>query len=115
MEQLVIIGNGMAGVACLENILSYKHKFDITIFGDETHANYNRILLSSVLAGEREADEITINGIDWYQKNRIGLRLGVRIIDLNPKLRTLTGEDGSVTRYDQLIFATGYSAYIPPM
>lgn len=58
----------MAGVSCLENILSHKHKFDITIFGDETHANYNRILLSSVLSGEREADEITINGIDWYQK-----------------------------------------------
>ena len=55
MEQLVIIGNGMAGVACLENILSHRKAFDITIYGDETHANYNRILLSSVLAGERTA------------------------------------------------------------
>ena len=115
MEQLVIIGNGMAGVACLENILSHKHRFDITIFGDETHANYNRIMLSSVLAGEREADEITINGMDWYQKNGIGLRLGTRVIDVNTTLRTLTGEDGSVTRYDKLIFATGSSAFIPPM
>jgi hypothetical protein len=103
------------GVACLENILSHNHKFDITIFGDETHVNYNRILLSSVLAGERAADEITINGIDWYQKNGIGLRLGVRIIDVNTQLRTLTGEDGGVTRYDKLIFATGSSAFIPPM
>jgi nitrite reductase (NADH) large subunit len=115
MEQLVIIGNGMAGVACLENILSHKKKFDITIFGDETHANYNRILLSSVLAGERSADEITINGIDWYQKNSIGLRLGVKIIAVNTTLRTITGDDGSVTRYDKLIFATGSSAYIPPI
>jgi nitrite reductase (NADH) large subunit len=113
MEQLSIIGNGMAGVACLENILSHKRKFDITIFGDETHANYNRILLSSVLAGEREADEITINGLDWYQRNGIGLRLGIRIIDVNTKLRTLTGDDGSVTRYDKLIFATGSSPFIP--
>ena len=115
LEQLVIIGNGMAGVACLENILSHKHKFDITIFGDETHANYNRIMLSSVLAGEREPEEITINGIDWYQKNGIGLRLGVRIVDVNTTLRTLTGDDGSVTRYDKLIFATGSSPFIPPM
>jgi nitrite reductase (NADH) large subunit len=113
MEQLVIIGNGMAGVACLENILSHKKKFDITIFGDETHVNYNRIMLSSVLAGERTADEITINGIDWYQKNGIGLRLGVRIIAVNTTLRTITGDDGSVTRYDKLIFATGSSAFIP--
>src|SRR5437868_1165214 len=115
MEQLVIIGNGMAGVACLENILTHKKKFDITIFGDETHANYNRILLSSVLAGEREADEITINGLDWYQKNGIGLRLGTRVIDVNTKLRTITGDDGSVTRYDKLIFATGSSAFMPPI
>ena len=68
-----------------------------------------------MLAGEREADEITINGIDWYQKNGIGLRLGVRIIEVNTTLRTLTGEDGGVTRYDKLIFATGSSAFIPPM
>jgi nitrite reductase (NADH) large subunit len=115
MDQLTIIGNGMAGVACLENILTHKRKFDITIFGDETHANYNRILLSSVLAGEREADEITINGLDWYQKNGIGLRLGTRVVDVNTKLRTITGDDGSVTRFDKLIFATGSSAFIPPM
>lgn len=115
MEDLVIIGNGMAGVSCLENILSHKKKFDITIYGDETHANYNRILLSSVLAGERSADEITINGLDWYQKNGIGLRMGVRIVDVNTKLRTLTGDDGSVTRYDKLIFATGSSAFLPPI
>lgn len=115
MERLSIIGNGMAGVACLENILSHSRRLNITVFGDETHANYNRILLSSVLAGEREADEITINGLDWYQKNGIGLHLGVRIIDVNTVLRTITGEDGSVTRYDKLIFATGSSPLIPPI
>ena len=115
MQRLIVIGNGMAGVACLENILTHSHKFDVTVFGDETHANYNRILLSSVLAGEREADEITINGIDWYQKNGIGLHLGVRIIDVNTTLRTITGEEGSVTPYDKLIFATGSNPLIPPI
>jgi NAD(P)H-nitrite reductase large subunit len=53
MEKLVVIGNGMAGIGCVEQILKHATPFDITIFGDETHANYNRILLSSVLAGEK--------------------------------------------------------------
>jgi nitrite reductase (NADH) large subunit len=113
MEELVMIGNGMAGVACLEQILKHKTKFDITIFGDETHANYNRILLSSVLAGERQADDITINGLDWYQTNGIGLRLGVRITDINSRFRTITGDDGSVVSYDKLIIATGSRPFIP--
>ena len=113
MDELVMIGNGMAGVACLEQILKHKKKFDITVFGDETHANYNRILLSSVLAGEREADDITINGLDWYQTNGIGLRLGVRIVNIDSKMRTITGDDGSVVSYDKLIIATGSRAFIP--
>ena len=54
-RQLIVVGNGMAGVACVEQILHHAPKFDITIFGDETHVNYNRILLSSVLAGEKIA------------------------------------------------------------
>ena len=54
MEKLVIVGNGMAGIGCLEQILRHDHKFDITVFGDETHGNYNRIMLSSVLAGEKK-------------------------------------------------------------
>src|SRR5262245_11327425 len=52
-ERLVVVGNGMAGTACVEQILKYSPRFEITIFGDETHVNYNRILLSSVLAGEK--------------------------------------------------------------
>ena len=60
-QQLVVIGNGMAGVACVEQILKRDHNFDITIFGDETHVNYNRIMLSLVLAGEKSAEEIVIN------------------------------------------------------
>src|SRR3954462_14787165 len=100
MERLIVIGNGMVGVACLENILTHKKKFDITVFGDETYANYNRILLSSVLAGERSVDEITINGLDWYKKNAVGLRLGVRIMNVNTTLRTVTGDDGGVMQYD---------------
>jgi nitrite reductase [NAD(P)H] large subunit len=114
-QQLVVVGNGMAGVACVEEILKYKHDFEITIFGDETHVNYNRILLSCVLAGEKAADEIVLNDIDWYQSNGIRPRLGVRIDSIDSIDRTLTGSDGSVTPYDKLIIATGSSAFVPPI
>jgi nitrite reductase (NADH) large subunit len=113
-QKLVVIGNGMAGVACVEQILRHRHDFAITIFGDEKHVNYNRILLSSVLAGERRVDEITINNLDWYQRNGIELRAGVRVAAINRFAKNLAGEDGSVTRYDKLIIATGSSPFIPP-
>jgi nitrite reductase (NADH) large subunit len=103
----------MAGVACVEQILRHAPKFEITIFGDETHVNYNRILLSSVLAGEKSLDDIVINGIDWYQRNAIELRLGVRITGIDPVAKTATGDDGSVTSFDKLILATGSSPIIP--
>src|SRR5438445_9665198 len=113
MKQLVVIGNGMAGVACIEQILKYPPNFEITVFGEETHVNYNRILLSSVLAGEKNMDDITLNGIDWYQQNQIGLQLGVRIVDIDTKEKTVTGDDGSVTEFDKLLIATGSKAFIP--
>src|SRR5579862_4702113 len=78
-EQLVVVGNGMAGVACVEQILKQPHNFEITIFGDETHANYNRILLSLVLAGEKSAEDIVINDIAWDQEQGIRTRLGIKI------------------------------------
>src|SRR5688572_14044885 len=115
MEELVIICNVMAGVACLEQILKHGPKFNVTVFGDETHVNYNRILLSSVLAGERSADDITINGLGWYQQNSIGLRLGVRVVDVDPVRRTIAGDDGCVTSYDKLLIATGSRPLLPPI
>ena len=115
MKRLVVVGNGMAGIACVEQILKHSPKFAITVFGDETHVNYNRILLSSVLAGERTAEEITLNPLEWYLRNDIQLRLGVRVVDVNPDDKTVTGDDGSVTPYDTLLLATGSSAFKPPI
>ena len=83
MKRLVVVGNGMAGVACVEHILKRNPDFEITIFGDETHVNYNRILLSMVLAGEKSADEIVLNDIEWYRSNNIHTRLGVRISQID--------------------------------
>ena len=115
MERLVVVGNGMAGTACVEQVLKYAPRFAITMFGDETHVNYNRILLSSVLAGEKSSEEIVLNDLDWYQQNSIHLRLGVRITDVDPVAKTATGDDGSVTPYDKLLLATGSSPLIPPI
>ena len=113
MTKLVVVGNGMAGVACVEQILKYRPDFDITIFGDETHVNYNRILLSSVLAGEKSADEILLNDVAWYQDHGIRARLGVRIDHVDRSRRVAIDSDGGVTPYDKLILATGSSAFIP--
>ena len=113
MDKLVVIGNGMAGTACVEQILKHQARFAITIFGDETHVNYNRILLSSVLAGEKSDHEIILNSLDWYQRNDIRLKLGIRITDIDPIAKTVTGDDGRVAPFDKLLLATGSSPLIP--
>jgi thioredoxin reductase len=115
MERLVVVGNGMSGMACVEQILKHAPKFEITVFGDETHTNYNRILLSSVLAGEKSLDEITLHPLRWYRENAIDLKLGVRIVDVDRGAKTVTGDDGSVTPFDRLLLATGSSPTIPPI
>jgi len=120
MKHLVVVGNGMAGVACVEHILKRRSDinqpdFEITIFGDETHVNYNRILLSMVLAGEKSADEIVLNDIEWYRSNNIRARLGVKISGIDRESRTVIDEEGRPTPYDKLILATGSSAFIPPI
>jgi nitrite reductase (NADH) large subunit len=120
MKRLVVVGNGMAGVACVEHILKRRADinqpdFEITIFGDETHVNYNRILLSLVLAGEKAADEIVLNDIEWYRSNNIRTRLGVRISQIDRQARTVIDDEGQATPYDKLILATGSSAFIPPI
>jgi len=115
MERLVVVGNGMAGMGCVEQILKYDPPFQVTVFGDETHVNYNRVLLSSVLAGEKGDDDIILNGREWYERHGIDLRVGVKIVDVDPMARTVTGDDGSETSYDKLLLATGSSAWFPPV
>jgi nitrite reductase (NADH) large subunit len=113
MKNLVVVGNGMAGIGCVEQILRYRHDFEITVFGDETHVNYNRILLSSVLAGEKSAEDIVLNDIDWYRANRIHVRLGTRIVNVDANARVVTDAGGWTTPFDKLILATGSSPYLP--
>ena len=111
--KLVMVGNGMAGVRTLEELLRLAPDlYDITVFGAEPHPNYNRILLSPVLAGERTFDDIVLNGLDWYAGHGIDLRLGRKVVSIDRKRRVVLADDGSSARYDRLILATGSTPVI---
>ncbi len=113
--RLVVVGNGMAGVACVEQLLNRGADYEITIFGDEPHGNYNRTLLSLVLAGERPAEEIILNDLNWYQNHGIRARLGVKVCAIDRQRRCVVDEARGVTAYDKLILATGSRPWIPPI
>jgi nitrite reductase (NADH) large subunit len=114
-EHLVFVGNGMSAVACVEELLKSGQVFDITIIGDEPHANYDRALLPSVLAGERDFDSIVLNNIEWYQEHGIRTRLGIRVEQIDRLGRAVRSSDGDWTSYDKLILAAGSSPVIPPV
>jgi nitrite reductase (NADH) large subunit len=119
-RRLVVVGNGMAGVRAIEEILARGggELFDITVFGDEPYGNYNRILLSNVLAGSQvinDQEGIYLNALDWYRDNDIDLRAGVRVVRIDRYARLVQADDGTVTRYDNLIVATGSRSFFPPI
>src|SRR2546427_2867499 len=104
--KLVMIGNGMAGVRTLEELLKIAPDlYDITVFGAERHANYNRILLSPVLAGEQTLPEIMLNDVDWYADRGIDLHLGRKITRIDRARRTVESADGVHAPYDRLLLA----------
>ncbi len=114
--RLVMIGNGMAGVRTLEELLAQApDAYDITVFGAEPHPNYNRILLSPVLAGEQTFDEIVLNGLDWYAANDIVLHTGSPIVRIDRARRTVTSATGLSITYDRLLLATGSKPAMLPI
>ena len=118
--RLVLIGNGMAGIRALEELLKIAPgQHDITVFGAEPHPNYNRILLSPVLAGEQTLDEIVLNDWDWYRDNGITLHAGWTVESVDRARRTVqarnaNGDTLSVP-YDRLVLATGSNPFILPV
>ena len=115
-EKLVLIGNGMAGVRALEELLKLSpDQYDITVFGGEPYGNYNRILLSPVLAGEKTIDEIMLNDEQWYKDNGITLHKGKWVDTVNRAQRIVRATDGTQAKYDRLIIATGSSPFIIPV
>ncbi|WP_341781343.1 nitrite reductase large subunit NirB [Ectopseudomonas mendocina] len=114
--KLVMIGNGMAGVRTLEELLKLAPDlYDITVFGAEPHPNYNRILLSPVLAGEQTFEEIVLNDLNWYAENHIKLLLGRKVVKIDRTKRLVIADDGSEAEYDRLLIATGSSPFILPI
>ncbi|HEX2942469.1 MAG TPA: nitrite reductase large subunit NirB [Rhodopila sp.] len=114
--RLVLVGNGMAGVRALEEILARApDAFSITVFGLEPHGNYNRIMLSPVLAGEKTFEAITTHPRSWYADNGIELVAGEPVVGIDRAARTVTGAHGTTRPYDVLLLATGSSPVIIPV
>jgi len=114
--KLVMVGNGMAGVRTLEELLKIAPDlYEITVFGAEPHPNYNRILLSPVLAGEQTIDEIVLNPISWYAEHGITLHLGKKVVGVDRRNRVVKAEDGTEAEYDRLLMCTGSNPFILPV
>src|SRR5215212_5923602 len=102
--KLVMVGNGMAGVRTLEELLKIAPDlYDITVFGAEPHPNYNRILLSPVLAGEQTLEDIVLNDLEWYASHGIQLHLGKQVVGIDRRNRTVVADDGTTAPYDRLL------------
>ncbi|MCY8200412.1 NADPH-nitrite reductase [Bacillus subtilis] len=115
-KQLILVGNGMAGVRAIEEILSVaKDEFQITIFGAEPHPNYNRILLSKVLQGDTDIKDITLNDWDWYEENNIQLYTNETVIKVDTENKTVITDADRIQPYDELILATGSVPFILPI
>ena len=116
-QRLVIIGNGMAGARLVEEVLARggKEHYEIVVFGEEPYGNYNRILLSSVLAGSHNPQDIFINPLAWYHENGVLLLAGNRVDALDCISKLVYATDGTVMPYDKLVLATGSSPAIPPL
>ncbi|NMG33354.1 NAD(P)/FAD-dependent oxidoreductase [Azoarcus sp. TTM-91] len=119
-QRLVMVGNGMAGVKTLEELLKHApERYDITVFGAEPHGNYNRIMLSPVLAGEMSLPDIMLNDLAWYGRHGVMLHAGYTVTAIDRARRRVRAEskDGEVVEaaYDRLLLATGSTPFVLPV
>ncbi|GAA3329313.1 hypothetical protein GCM10020331_076860 [Ectobacillus funiculus] len=117
-KKLVLIGNGMAGIWCIEQLLKLNpNQYDITVFGEEPHPNYNRILLSKVLAGDSDMNDIILNSWEWYREKQY--YTSYRTLckkKLTRNKKTVTSDGDITVSYDELIFfATGSLPIMLPL
>ncbi|NWK84194.1 NAD(P)/FAD-dependent oxidoreductase [Staphylococcus sp. GSSP0090] len=115
-QKLVMIGNGMAGLRTIEEILERdKDKFDITIIGKEPYPNYNRIMLSNILQKKMTIEETIMNHFDWYKQNDIALITDDPVVEVNRNQKLVTTQQGRIFEFDLCIFATGSKAFVLPI
>ncbi|MCU4638548.1 nitrite reductase small subunit NirD [Acinetobacter courvalinii] len=114
--KLVLIGNGLAGMRCLEDLLDMApERYDITVIGEEPWGNYNRIMLSPVLSGEKTIDDIMLHPHAWYRDKGIKFIADDPAIKIDRTRKVVHTEKGESVDYDRLIIATGSSPFIPPV
>ena len=116
-QKLVVVGNGMAGARAVEEVLARGGgaQFDIVMFGEEPHGNYNRIMLSNVLGGSHGRGDILINPLGWYAENGVILHAGSRVTEIDRAAKVVVSHDGIRETYDSLLIATGSRPFVPPM
>lgn len=114
-QKLIIIGAGMATGRALEHLLDADGDFDVTLFNTEPRGNYNRIMLSPVLSGEKTYDEIVTHTPEWYEENGVTCRFGEKINQIDRAAKTVTADNGDVLPYDKLLFGTGSNPFIIPL
>ncbi len=114
--RLIVIGNGMAGARVLEEIVKLNaDAYELMVFGEEPVANYDRIQLSPVLAGEKTIDDIMLNDDSWYLKHQITLHKGRRVTAIDRQRKCIVVADGASYAYDKLVIATGSRPFILPV
>ncbi|MDH5301953.1 MAG: nitrite reductase large subunit NirB [Gammaproteobacteria bacterium] len=115
-QKLVLVGNGMAGMRTIEELLKIApDMYDISVFGAEPYGNYNRIMLSPVLAGEKNIDQIMLNDLQWYRDNNITLHAGKKVVNVDRKAKKVISEGGLEVEYDRLLLATGSTPFMIPV
>ena len=115
-EQIVLVGNGMAGIRAVEEILKLApNRFKITVFGSEPYPNYNRIQLSKVLQGDTEVADITLNTWEWYEENGILLYPGETVIEIDTDNQIVSTDKKRQVKFDKLIMATGSDPFMLPL
>ncbi|WP_062205943.1 nitrite reductase large subunit NirB [Aureimonas sp. AU12] len=115
-EKLVVVGNGMAPGRMLEHLFEKAPgRYEVTIFNAEPRVNYDRIMLSPVLSGEKSFEDIVIHGDGWYERHGVTLYKGHRITAIDREAKTVTSDHGVTESYDRLVIATGSTPFIPPV
>lgn len=115
-KKLVVVGNGMAGMRVIEELIKRNPDlYDITVFGDEPHPNYNRIMLTPVLANEQTIDDIILHTREWYVSHGITLHTGAYVNHIDRDKQFVKTDNGITATYDKLLIATGSKPFMLPV